>query len=352
MRKSPRLRNVRKVAIISWGFWGDSIIMTPLLDALHDLYPGVRIILIIGPSGDRGRRAHPGFLFQNDPRVSGVYVTGSLAAAALMLGRRCDLAIDLVSSRQTRIFVKASGALNIISAKFCQKTPRIFSWLTLGDDGRRCVRRIPMRRHLGILPDSRSQQLLKIARFLNNREGRFRSLRPKLFVSNPEQRWANGFLLQKGVAPGDTIIGIQPGGHWPHRLWPAGYYGLVARSLSRRNKTRVLVFFAPGETRYAQRVRRASQVEVVLIGERNARRYMALLSQCQVFISSDGGPLHLALACGVPCVGLFKDERNAALWFDWRARKDIRSVFFPKQSPREQVAAVLAGVKAGLRRKR
>ncbi len=353
MKRGTRLRDIRKIAIISWGFWGDCVILTPLIDALRRLFPGVRIVMITGAAPDR-RRAHAGLLFQKDPRVNSVLITGSRAVAALIRGRRCDLAIDLVNTRWTRILVKASGARHIICAKFCQRAPHFFTWLTWGRDGQQHIRHIRIKGHIGHFPACRSQQILKIARFINNGRGNFRSLLPKLFISRSEQRWARDFLHQNGVAPGDTIIGLQPGGAWPHRLWPAGYYGRVARFLARREKTRILIFFARGERRGAQNVRKGSRAEVVLIGERDARRYMALLSQCHVFISSDGGPLHVALASGVPCVGLFKNkhEKNAAHWYDWRARKNLLPVFFPKGSPREESTAVVAAVETILHRPR
>ena len=46
-------------------------------------------------------------------------------------------------------------------------------------------------------------------------------------------------------------------------------------------------------------------VGVNLIGETNLREAAALLSQCQLFLGSDSGLVHLALAVGTPTVGLF-----------------------------------------------
>ena len=143
--KSPLpLEGVRRVLVVSWGFWGDCVILTPLLDALREAFPGARTHLLIGPSPDRRRRAHAEFLFREDPRVTAVLKIGSAAMAALMRGRRFDLALDLVDTRITRLFVKASGARCVVRAKFCTKIPRSFARVTWGPDGQEDLGRIPL----------------------------------------------------------------------------------------------------------------------------------------------------------------------------------------------------------------
>ena len=66
-----------------------------------------------------------------------------------------------------------------------------------------------------------------------------------------------------------------------------------------------------------------------MVSQKDVRKYAAIISGCDVFISTDGGPLQMALASGTPCVGIFKFEHqeNIIYWYNYKERRNLFSLF-------------------------
>lgn len=101
---------------------------------------------------------------------------------------------------------------------------------------------------------------------------------------------------------------LSPGGGWSSKCWPAERYGLLHRRLLAQPEFsgwRGVVNFGPGERGLAEAVLRAAGEPAPLALEWNLPQLMALLKRAKFFVGADTGPLHLAVALGVPTVGLF-----------------------------------------------
>ncbi|MFH0882771.1 MAG: glycosyltransferase family 9 protein [bacterium] len=107
-----------------------------------------------------------------------------------------------------------------------------------------------------------------------------------------------------GATARPTIL-LHPGANHPHRRWPAESYGKLA-SLLRSEGAEVLVLAGPGENELASAVERASQGTArVIPGAVPAELLPALMSQADLVITNDTGPLHIAAAVGTPTLSLF-----------------------------------------------
>ena len=60
-----------------------------------------------------------------------------------------------------------------------------------------------------------------------------------------------------------------------------------------------------------------------LCGQLSPRGTAAVLSRASLFIGHDSGPLHLASACGVPCVGVFSNRHKPHKWHPYGRRHRI-----------------------------
>jgi heptosyltransferase I len=106
-------------------------------------------------------------------------------------------------------------------------------------------------------------------------------------------------------------IAVQAGAQWITKRWPVEHFAELAhRALHRTGGTAILVG-SPGEVVLVSeleqqlRQRQPNGAILNLAGQTNLKSLAAVLSQCDLLISNDSGPLHLAAGLGVRCLGLF-----------------------------------------------
>jgi ADP-heptose:LPS heptosyltransferase len=120
----------------------------------------------------------------------------------------------------------------------------------------------------------------------------------------PDRDWAEAAIRQMGVEGGFAII--NPGAGWPSKIWPAERYAAVARHLSGRwQLPTVLVWAGQSERGLAEQIVARSGGAAQVGPPSSLPELAALARRARLFVSADTGPLHLAVAVGTPCVGLF-----------------------------------------------
>jgi lipopolysaccharide heptosyltransferase I len=117
------------------------------------------------------------------------------------------------------------------------------------------------------------------------------------------------FLSERGVGKGEgrkPFVLVNPGATWETKRWPPDRFGEVARGLVERHGLAIVVTWADDEEQRAAEiiVEKASR-SACLAPPTSLRQLAALTSQARLFVGNDTGPLHLAVALGVPCVSVF-----------------------------------------------
>jgi heptosyltransferase II len=113
------------------------------------------------------------------------------------------------------------------------------------------------------------------------------------------------------VAPGDEtptrpVIGINPGADRPSRRWPAARFAVTAGELAARCGARILIFGGPGEEPIAREIQDTLDGSAVnLAGRLSLAELPYFLSRCDVLVTNDSGPMHVATALQVPVVAVF-----------------------------------------------
>ena len=158
---------------------------------------------------------------------------------------------------------------------------------------------------------------------------------------------ADAFFVRSGVKPSDRLVALLPGAGRADKRWPADRFAALAARLTAESGASVLVVWGPGEHDTAKAiVDSARDGRALLAPTSSIEELVALLWRAAVVVGGDTGPLHLAAALGVVCVGLYGPtaaERNGP----WgQVRRAL-------QSPDGTLAgidveAVLAGVIAAL----
>jgi heptosyltransferase-2 len=112
-------------------------------------------------------------------------------------------------------------------------------------------------------------------------------------------RWRE--RLPAGPGP---LVGLFPGANAPARRWPLERFGQVARALLARG-ARVLVLGSDGERPLTSAVSAAAAGSHDLGGRTDLSDLAAVLALCDLLVTNDTGPMHLAGAVGTPTVTLW-----------------------------------------------
>ena len=101
--------------------------------------------------------------------------------------------------------------------------------------------------------------------------------------------------------PKQPIVGIFPGSNAPSRRWEPRRFAELAQALS-ADGHRVVVFGGPSELAITAEVAGAHAMD--LGGRTSLAVLAAALGECQILVSNDSGPLHLAAAVGTRTLSL------------------------------------------------
>jgi heptosyltransferase I len=123
-------------------------------------------------------------------------------------------------------------------------------------------------------------------------------------LDDAERQKAAHWVSESGLSGGYALL--NPGAGWPSKLWPADRFAAVARHFGQRwNLPSVVVYAGEQELRWAEQIVAQGSGWAKLAPPTSLRELAALAQRARLFVGSDTGPLHLAVAVGTPCVGLY-----------------------------------------------
>lgn len=140
--------------------------------------------------------------------------------------------------------------------------------------------------------------------------------------------------LQRGFAV------INPGAGWDSKLWPAERFEEVAIHLSRRHGLPTVAVWAGDRERlWAEQIVRQATGCAVLAPKTSLLELGELLRHARLFVGSDTGPLHMAAAVGVPCVGIYGPTRPEECGPYGQGHKTVQSFYQAGTSRQRRNAA-------------
>jgi len=123
----------------------------------------------------------------------------------------------------------------------------------------------------------------------------------------PADARADADAALRDVASG-PLVGVHPCGGRAVKQWDLGAMALAAGQVATRLGATIIVTGGPGEEPLANELCRrlpSGQAVANLAPRLNLAALAGVLARCDVFISPDTGPMHLAAAVGTPTVGIF-----------------------------------------------
>ncbi|MDQ2742729.1 MAG: glycosyltransferase family 9 protein, partial [Chloroflexota bacterium] len=296
-RRSDAPPTPARILIVRVDLLGDVLLSTAAVTTLRETYPDAHISMMTLPYAaplaqlcrqldevipvDTNRiRTVPGLF---DPSTWREY----WRAYRLVRLRRFDLALSL-SGRMGSLLAFLSGARRSIGYR-SEAYPGL---LTDPVEGGRYGERIP-----------EVEYVLRLARAAGA-TGEVDHL--SLPVPEDARQAVQRLLEANGVDAGRPMVVIHAGSiNGSAKRWPAGNWSLFAREMEMRAGASVVLVGAASDAAIAEEVARGALKAVNLVGHTTIDELIALLAHANLVATGDSGPLHLAVALGVPLLAVY-----------------------------------------------
>ena len=301
LRDAIQRKKIKRILVVNLGHLGEMVVSTALLRVLRQNFPDAKIVVVGGqwalPVLENSGLGDSYITYNSKRYDRHSAVKFSLAHIVslfrLLRAERFDLVVDLRSD----YWVFFSSLL--IGARYrydygTTRVKKLFRHLSTNsqpwESGHYLEQRMAILDEMGI-----------------PRAG----VLPKLFVSSPADNIALNILQIH--SPADFVVIIHPFAEWVGREWPANNYVKLCQYLCDKPGVKVLVSGKANERDRAGRIVDAVRGDIHnMAGEMSLKELPAFIRNASLFISSDGGAMHLAAALGVPLIALFGPQSPVA----------------------------------------
>lgn len=136
--------------------------------------------------------------------------------------------------------------------------------------------------------------------------------RLELFVNEHERKQARTLLAQFGIGKDDFVVGIVPaaGASWGKQRqlkhWPAIKFAHLADQVHAELKAKIVLLGDENERIISEGIAGMMKVKPVdLTGKTDLKEMAAVMSNLDLLVTNDGGPMHMAVALGIKTVSIF-----------------------------------------------
>ena len=128
---------------------------------------------------------------------------------------------------------------------------------------------------------------------------------PFLEIRESAQNKIDNMLSDWGLNSNQKLIALNTGGSWLSKRWTAEGFARLGDVLNRKYG-KVLFVGGPDDLPLVAKIINLMKTKpLVATGKTDLPELAALLSRCDLVISNDSGPVHVAAAVGTPTVTIF-----------------------------------------------
>lgn len=291
---------IRRILVRVPNWIGDAVMCEPALSAVHGLFPDALITVVAKPSIAELLDGHPvvhaTVVYDAGGRHAGL--SGKWHLARRLRRDRFDLAILFQNAFEAAWITWMAGIR------------RRWGYAT---DGRSVLLTHPIR-----VPD-RPKSLHQVRYYMEllrrlGAEGEPDP--PRLYLKDFEEQQVADRLAAAGIDGRDFVLGLNPGSVYggAKRWLPERFAESADRFIEEVGRERGWVVIVGGKGEEALGREVAAKMKsrtLVWSGQTTIRELMGVTRRCQLFLTNDTGPMHIASAFGVPTLAVFGST-------DWR----------------------------------
>lgn len=280
----------RRILVIKISAMGDVILSIPSLRALREKFPEAWIAVLVGRKSRQIARNCP---YVNDTLVyeeaQGVGRLAHVMRMAKILAKEdYDIVIDLQNNRTSHL-------LAYLCSKGVRAGHQNHKWSFLLNRQAEQDNAFPL---------SPVEHQFRVLRLIGIEEA---DRRLELWSTPEEDKKIRDFLELNWVSSSQILVGMNPGSsvRWSTKQWPVENFSKICDELAKKN-IRVVITGSKEEAPLAQRLIDGTKNKPInAVGKTTLTELTSLIKRCQVFISSDSAPMHIASSVNTPLVALF-----------------------------------------------
>jgi heptosyltransferase II len=128
---------------------------------------------------------------------------------------------------------------------------------------------------------------------------------PYLEVTDKVKNEINKKLENWGIGTKAKLIALNTAGTWPTKRWSIEGFARLGDMLNRKYGKVIMVGSPSDLPRVEEIVKRMETEPIIAAGKTSLKELAALLARCDLVISNDSGPVHVAAAVGTPTITIF-----------------------------------------------
>ncbi len=273
---------MENILLIRLSSLGDIVLTTPAIRAVRAHFPHAYIAMLVAKQSAAVLRENPHLneIILFDRLAKDKDIGEMLRIVRTLRQRKFDLTIDFQRKFRTEVLTYLSGARERVGK------------------GNLCTIRVPeegnkhatehyfdLLRAVGIPAENRTLEL---------------------FLAESERAAARRRFEVAGIIDARLKIGLFPGAGWKLREWMPERFAAIGDRLVQHFNAQVLIFGGQKEVTLVHTVANLMQAAAIpFAGNLQIRQLAACVEKCDVFLTNDTGPMHIAAAVGTPTVSLF-----------------------------------------------
>ncbi|MCM8768931.1 MAG: glycosyltransferase family 9 protein [Candidatus Omnitrophica bacterium] len=264
---------LKKILLIGLSCLGDNLVLTPAIKLIRDTFKKAEIDIAVGPAAKEFAENHPWFArhFILEKKSLGQW----LRSLQEIRHFRYDLTVDFRNS--------------LLPFLLRTRYKMTFFWSEFHSDK--------------VFTHESERVLQQLKPFFPLSE-EIRLYFP-LYPSEKEkaEKWLKSFDIKRS----DILVTINPGANFSGKRWAKEKFAAVGRQLVQEFEAKILVTGGASEKALAAEICASIQSRNVIniAGKTTIRELAALLENCDLMITNDTGPMHLAVAVDCPVVSIF-----------------------------------------------
>ena len=284
------MKQYKNILIVRTDRIGDLVLTTPVISALRQAYPHAKLSIMVSPAASPIVEGNPSLeeVIVFDPKQTHRGFFRLLKFIRQLKKINFDLALVFHTKKITNSICFLAG----IPQRVGYKNKKFGFLLTHGIKDTRPEGRqheiqycLDVLRHIGI-PVEDPQMVVAI--------------------SLESEQWVERFLRENLITEFTPLIAVHPDASCISKKWPAQNFAELINLIHQHHPSKILLIGGDTTRAISSQIMPLLEEPVIdLSGKITLSQLSSLLRRCQVVISNDSGPVHVARAVGTPVISIF-----------------------------------------------
>ena len=277
---------MQNILVCQTGGWiGDMVMLTPALRALKRTYPGCNLTLLLRPRVADLMQTHP----YVDTCIVDNKTEGRYRSVRNLVRQLRDRVFDIA------VVLHPTSFRNALLPFLARVPTRVGT--NVGGRG--------MLLTLSCKDNTAGHEVHRYLRVLKLLNIDAVTSFLEFWHTDADRHSIERLLRAEGILPDNRIIALNLGTTWATKRWDVTNFADLIQQIARLLPEIKIVLVGSPEERVLAKALPASLSVTNLVGKTEILQLGALLERCEVCVTADSAPMHIAAAVGTPTVALF-----------------------------------------------